>query len=131
QLDANGHRERLEDLELFAGTGIRRLRQAVLWERHAGHRPDWQQADAALARLRSLGIEPIVGLVHHGSGPPGTSLVDDSFAPGLAAHAARVARRYPWVERYTPVNEPLTTARFSGLYGLWYPHGRDNATFAR
>jgi dTDP-4-dehydrorhamnose reductase len=131
QLDANGHRERLDDLELFAGIGIRRLRQAVLWERHAGHRPDWQQADAALARLRSLGIEPIVGLVHHGSGPPGTSLVDDSFAPGLAAHAARVARRYPWVERYTPVNEPLTTARFSGLYGLWYPHGRDNAPFAR
>jgi len=30
-----------------------------------------------------------------------------------------------------PVNEPLTTARFSGLYGVWYPHGRDHATFAR
>jgi dTDP-4-dehydrorhamnose reductase len=25
---------------------------------------------------------------------------------------------------WTPVNEPLTTARFSGLYGHWYPHGR-------
>src|SRR5919199_5877649 len=32
---------------------------------------------------------------------------------------------------YSPVNEPLTTARFSGLYGLWYPHGRDNAIFLR
>ena len=32
-----------------------------------------------------------------------------------------VAERYPWVEDYTPVNEPLTTARFSGLYGHWYP----------
>lgn len=39
--------------------------------------------------------------------------------------------RYPWVEYYTPVNEPLTTARFSGLYGLWYPHGRDRHAFAR
>ena len=29
------------------------------------------------------------------------------------------------------MNEPLTTARFSGLYGLWYPHRRDEATFAR
>jgi dTDP-4-dehydrorhamnose reductase len=28
------------------------------------------------------------------------------------------------------VNEPLTTARFSGLYGHWYPHKRDDATFA-
>ena len=30
-----------------------------------------------------------------------------------------------------PVNEPLTTARFSGLYGHWYPHGRDDITFVR
>jgi dTDP-4-dehydrorhamnose reductase len=35
------------------------------------------------------------------------------------------------VEYYTPVNEPLTTARFSGLYGLWYPHGRDERTFVQ
>ena len=27
------------------------------------------------------------------------------------------------------MNEPLTTARFSGLYGLWYPHGRDDSIF--
>jgi dTDP-4-dehydrorhamnose reductase len=33
------------------------------------------------------------------------------------------------VEYYTPVNEPLTTARFSGLYGVWYPHGRDDRIF--
>ena len=42
-----------------------------------------------------------------------------------------VAARYPWVEDYTPVNEPLTTARFSGLYGHWYPHGKDDRTFVR
>ena len=40
-----------------------------------------------------------------------------------------MAPRYPWIEYYTPVNEPLTTARFSGLYGLWYPHGRDDSIF--
>ena len=42
-----------------------------------------------------------------------------------------MAERFPWVDAYTPVNEPLTTARFSGLYGHWYPHGRDDATFVR
>ncbi len=131
QLEGTGHRERPGDLERFASLGIRRLRQPVLWERHAAAQPDWRDSDAALARLRELGIVPIVGLIHHGSGPAGTSLIDDHFAPGLAAHAARVARRYPWVEWYTPVNEPLTTARFSGLYGLWYPHGRDDRLFAR
>jgi dTDP-4-dehydrorhamnose reductase len=69
-------------------------------------------------------MRPIVGLVHHGSGPRHTSLLDPSFAEGLAEFAAAVAERYPWVDGYTPVNEPLTTARFSGLYGHWYPHGR-------
>ena len=43
----------------------------------------------------------------------------------LAQHAENVARRYPWLEMFTPVNEPLTTARFSGLYGHWYPHRHD------
>lgn len=42
-----------------------------------------------------------------------------------------VAQRYPWLRYYTPVNEPLTTARFSGLYGLWYPHGRSDRAFVR
>jgi dTDP-4-dehydrorhamnose reductase len=29
------------------------------------------------------------------------------------------------------VNEPLTTARFSGLYGHWYPHRADEPSFLR
>ena len=87
--------------------------------------------DDRLGRLRELGLRPIVGLVHHGSGPRHTHLADPSFADGLAAFARAVAERYPWIEDYTPVNEPLTTARFSGLYGHWYPHGRDGQTFAR
>jgi dTDP-4-dehydrorhamnose reductase len=81
--------------------------------------------------LRDLGIQPILGLVHHGSGPRHTSLIDASFADGLAQFAGVVAERYPWVAHYTPVNEPITTARFSGLYGHWYPHRRDHASFAR
>ena len=31
----------------------------------------------------------------------------------------------------SPVNEPLTTARFCALYGHWYPHARSDATFVR
>jgi dTDP-4-dehydrorhamnose reductase len=82
-------------------------------------------------RLQQLGIAPIAGLVHHGSGPRWTSLTEPSFATGLAEYAGAVAARYPWVRDWTPVNEPLTTARFSGLYGHWYPHGRDDRTFVR
>ncbi|HYE92059.1 MAG TPA: family 1 glycosylhydrolase, partial [Terriglobales bacterium] len=112
--------------------GIRALRYPVLWEQVAPDglgRAEWSWADERLGRLRELGVRPIVGLVHHGSGPRHTSLLDPGFADGLAEFAAAVAARYPWVEDFTPVNEPLTTARFSCLYGHWYPHLRDRRAF--
>ena len=134
QLTRNGHWERLDDLDRFAALGLRTLRYPVLWEHVAPDsldQPDWRWPDERLARLQELGITPIVGLMHHGSGPRYTALSEPSFATGLARYARMVAERYPWVRDYTPVNEPLTTARFSGLYGLWYPHGHDDATFVR
>src|SRR5437868_6543859 len=101
QLEANGHRNRPADLALFAALGIRRLRQPILWEQHCGDQPDWGSTDRALATLQQLGIAPIAGLLHHGSGPAGTSLVHETFVPGLVEHAARVATRYPWIQWYT------------------------------
>jgi beta-glucosidase/6-phospho-beta-glucosidase/beta-galactosidase len=129
----SGHEDRPEDLDRFADLGIRALRYPVLWERTEVQkgRLEWDWADQRLERLRHLGVRAIVGLVHHGSGPAWTSLLDDNFAPGLAAYAGKVASRYPWVEDWTPVNEPLTTARFSALYGHWYPHARDEGLFWR
>ncbi len=134
QLERTGHAHRPADLDLFADLGLRALRYPVLWERTAPNgieNADWTWADERLKRLRELSIEPIVGLLHHGSGPRSTSLLDPQFPEKLAAYAGAVARRYPWVSRYTPVNEPLTTSRFSGLYGHWYPHGTDGLTWAR
>jgi dTDP-4-dehydrorhamnose reductase len=129
QLAWNGHCRRLEDLERFATLGVRALRFPVLWE--LCESGDWTWPDAALARLRSLGIRTIIGLLHHGSGPRATDLLDSEFPEKFATYAETVARRYPWVEEFTPVNEPMTTARFSGLYGLWYPHGRSHPQFLR
>lgn len=134
QLERNGHADRLADLDLFAELGVERIRYPLLWERVAPRGlacADWAWSDARMQRLRALGLKPIVGLVHHGSGPRHTSLLDPSFAEGLAEYAGAVARRYPWVEDFTPVNEPVTTARFSGLYGFWYPHHRDVRSFVR
>jgi dTDP-4-dehydrorhamnose reductase len=134
QLARSGHADRLDDLDRFAAMGIRSLRYPVLWERTVPEgldKADWSWPDQRLHRLRELGVDPIVGLVHHGSGPAHTNLLDPAFPLLLAEYAEAVARRYPWVTRYTPVNEPLTTARFSGLYGLWYPHARDPRAFAR
>ena len=129
-----GHHDRPADLDLIASAGIRTLRYPLLWERTAPVHPDrsdWDWHDQRLARLRQLGVTPIAGLTHHGSGPQYTNLLDRGFADGLAAHAARAAARYPWVEAWTPVNEPMTTARFSGLYGHWFPFHRDEASCLR
>jgi dTDP-4-dehydrorhamnose reductase len=127
QIERTGHGRRLDDLDRFGSLGIRAIRYPVLWERS----PEWEWVDERLTRLRELGLRPIVGLVHHGSGPRDTSLLDPAFPEKLAAYAREVAERYPWVEDWTPVNEPLTTARFSCLYGFWYPHRRDALSFAR
>lgn len=134
QIAETGHAERLADLDAIAALGIRTLRYPVLWETISPDNPeqaDWAWHDTRLARLQALGIEPIAGLVHHGSGPRYTHLLDPEFPVLLAQHAARVAERYPWIKMFTPVNEPLTTARFSGLYGHWYPHGRDTPTMLK
>ncbi|RYY40776.1 MAG: SDR family oxidoreductase [Chitinophagaceae bacterium] len=118
----------------IASLGIRKLRFPVLWEKHqpeAGEVIDWSYSTEQLEYYRGRGIDVIATLVHHGSGPQHTSLLDPGFPEQLAAYAGKVAKQFPWVEYYTPVNEPLTTARFSGLYGLWYPHARDDRSFLR
>ncbi|HEX5071074.1 MAG TPA: family 1 glycosylhydrolase [Vicinamibacterales bacterium] len=132
QLALTGHDRRLDDLKRIRDLGIRTVRYPILWERTSRTGgDDWSWNDQRLLELRDLGIEPIVGLVHHGSGPPWTSLLDDSFISGLTDYAGRVVERYPWLRRFTIVNEPLTTARFSALYGLWYPHARSDRAFVR
>jgi dTDP-4-dehydrorhamnose reductase len=134
EIAETGHLRRREDIDLIAGLGIRTLRYPILWEAVAPERPDdldFAWTDDRLAMLRERGIEVIAGLLHHGSGPHYTSLLDPDFPKKLADYAAKVADRYPWIESWTPVNEPLTTARFSGLYGHWYPHRRDYSAFLR
>src|SRR5688500_1259991 len=121
-------------IDAIINLGIRKLRFPILWERHQPEQdqdPDFTWTATQLQQLRDNGIEPIAGLVHHGSGPAYTSLLDDSFPEMLAAYAKRVAEEFPWINLYTPVNEPLTTARFSGLYGLWYPHASDDRSFLK
>jgi dTDP-4-dehydrorhamnose reductase len=134
QLARNGHYRRGDDLERLAALGLRTLRYPLLWERAATGTPgefDWSFADERLNALRRLQITPIVGLLHHGSGPPDVDLRRPDFGQRLAAYAGALAARYPWLEWYTPVNEPLTTARFCGLYGFWYPHCRTDRDFVR
>ncbi len=132
QLRENGHRRRRGDLERIAALGIRVLRYPVLWAQvEQGGRRDWRWQDARMARLRALGIRPVAGFLHHGTGPRDISPLDAGFDAAFGDFAESVARRYPWVTMFTPINEPVTTARFNCLYGVWHPHLRDEAAFLR
>ena len=136
---ARAHRARatrLDDLSASPASGISALRYPVLWERVAPDGLDAaglaldRRAPGAAARARhrarsSASSTTAAARAYTHAARSGTSR---SSSP---RYAAAVAERYPWVDDYTPVNEPLTTARFSGLYGHWYPHARDDATFVR
>ncbi len=134
QIRETGHHDRPGDLQQIAALGIRTVRYPVLWERCAEENATfcgWDWHKERLRTLEQLGIEPVVGLLHHGAGPLPGGLLDPAFADGLAQHADRVAARLPAVKWWTPVNEPLTTARFACLYGFWHPHLQDEAAFLR
>jgi len=134
QSEYSGHYNRKDDIDLIASLGIKMLRYPVLWEKHQPEKDtiiDWTFVEKNLLRLKELNVEPIAGLVHHGSGPKFVNFFDGSFEKGVADYARLVALKFPWLEYYTPVNEPLTTARFCGLYGHWYPHESNDYCFYR
>jgi dTDP-4-dehydrorhamnose reductase len=131
-IDETGHTERRGDIAALHSLGIKKVRYPILWETIAPTCPDacdWTWSDERLDEFFRMGIEPIAGLLHHGSGPIYTNLLDPRFPKLFARYAQRVASRYPWLTSFTPINEPLTTARFSCLYGHWYPHRRSMRDF--
>jgi dTDP-4-dehydrorhamnose reductase len=133
QLLKGGYYQRENNIELIAELGVKKLRYPVLWEyvEQSRGKYDYKNIPHEINKLSSSGITPIAGLIHHGSGPKFTNLNDENFAEHFAKYASKTAQLFPQIEFYTPVNEPLTTARFSGLYGVWYPHKKDNLSFCK
>jgi dTDP-4-dehydrorhamnose reductase len=131
QCGKSRHRERVNaDIETFAALGLQTLRTAALWE-HVEQMQCWDSVDRTLQAMNKFGLRPIVGLLHHGSGPSSTNLLDPAFPEKFAAFALQSAQRYPWVIDYTPINEPQTTGRFSCLYGHWFPHHKSMHSYLR
>jgi len=132
QCEKNGHYQRLQDFDLFAEIVVEKIRYPCLWERVS---PDnclqkkWEVLDETLEQVRKKKINIIAGFLHHGSGPRYTNLLDPNLPEMLADYAREFALRYPWITEYTPINEILTTTRFSCLYGHWFPHHKSEKSF--
>jgi beta-glucosidase len=121
------HYERFaDDFALASGVGAELVRWGVPWHRIAGdpRRWDWSWTDRAVDALLGAGLRPIVDLLHYGT----PLWLEDQFAhPDYPRHVAeygfRFAERYgDRVTDYTPVNEPVVHALFSGEYGYWPPY---------
>jgi beta-glucosidase/6-phospho-beta-glucosidase/beta-galactosidase len=122
ELEATGHyRYWRRDLELVRELGLRYLRYGPpLYRIYQGPgKYDWSFMDLIAESMRQLGIIPIMDLCHFGVPDWLESFQNPEFPQRLADYATAFARRYPWVQFYTPVNEMYVTARNSALDGLW------------
>ncbi|MFN0193266.1 MAG: family 1 glycosylhydrolase [Aestuariivirga sp.] len=120
-----------EDFELVRGMGIKFLRYGPplhLTLRGAG-RHDWSFADETFPVLKEMGIVPIVDLCHFGVPDWIGNFQNPDFPAQFAQYAGEFARRFPWVQLYTPVNEMFICAMFSAAYGWWNEEMRSDYGF--
>jgi beta-glucosidase/6-phospho-beta-glucosidase/beta-galactosidase len=110
-----------EDLGLVKEMGLKVLRYGLPYYniQLGPGKYDWEFADLAMKEMKRLGITPVLDLMHFGV----PDWLENFQNPDLVVHFAdyceEVAKRYPWVRYYTPVNEIYVTARSSGKDGVW------------
>lgn len=80
---------------------------------------DWSFPDQTFADLRRRSILPIADLCHFGVPDWLESFQNPAFPEHFARYAGDFARRFPWVQLYTPVNEMYICAMFSARHGWW------------
>jgi beta-glucosidase/6-phospho-beta-glucosidase/beta-galactosidase len=132
EMEKCGHyRHWRTDFRLAAELGIRFLRYGPpLYRTFAGAgRYDWAFADDSFNELHANGLVPIADLCHFGVPDWIGNFQNPEFPAFFAEYAGAFARRYPWVQLYTPVNEMHVCARFSALYGWWNEQLADDHSF--
>ncbi len=115
-----------DDLRAAHDLGATMLRYGAAWPltNPAPGTFDWSVLDERLEfAAGDLGLTVVADLVHYGA--PAwldASFADAAYPEAVAAFGGAFAERYRGlVEHVTPLNEPLTTASFSGLRGIWPP----------
>ena len=132
EMEKCGHYARWrEDFDCAALLGIRFLRYGPpLYRTHLGpDRYDWSFADETFGDLRAREITPIADLCHFGVPEWIGDFQNPDFPALFARYAEAFARRFPWVQLYTPVNEMYVCALFSARYGWWNEQLRDDRAF--
>lgn len=132
ELEKCGHYERWkEDFALVRELGIRFLRYGPpLHHTFLGDgKYDWAFADKTFAELKRLNIAPIADLCHFGVPDWIGDFQNEDFPELFASYARDFAKRFPWVQLYTPVNEMYICATFSAKFGWWNEQLKSDQTF--
>ncbi|RZK24476.1 MAG: glycoside hydrolase family 1 protein [Hymenobacter sp.] len=110
-----------EDLGLVKEMGLKVLRYGLPYYniQKAPGKYDWEFADLAMAEMQRLEITPILDLMHFGVPDWLGNFQNPELVVHFADYCEQVAKRYPWVRYYTPVNEIYVTAKSSAKDGLW------------
>jgi beta-glucosidase len=132
QMESCGHyRHWRTDFDLVRELGICFLRYGpplhTTWR--APGRYDWSFCDETFGELRRRRIHPIADLCHFGVPDWLGDFQNPDFPELFADYAEAFARRYPWVQLYTPINEMYICALFSAYYGWWNERGTTDQTF--
>ncbi len=134
EMDSCGHYTRWrDDFDRVQDLGLCYLRYGPPIHRtYIGHdRYDWSFADETFAELEQRDIVPIVDLCHFGVPDWIGNFQNEDFPQLFAAYAGAFARRFPWVQLYTPVNEMYVCAKYSALYGWWNEQLATHRAFVR
>jgi beta-glucosidase/6-phospho-beta-glucosidase/beta-galactosidase len=132
EMEKCGHYERWkEDFSLIHELGIRFLRYGPPLHRTflAEGKYDWSFADVTFAELKRLNIAPIADLCHFGVPDWIGDFQNGDFPELFASYARDFAKRFPWVQLYTPVNEMYICATFSAKFGWWNEQLKSDKTF--
>jgi len=110
-----------EDFRLVKEMGINFLRYGPpYYKTHtAPGSYDWTFTDETFQKLRELQICPIVDLCHFGVPDWLFNFQNPEFPYFFAEYAKTFAKRFPYLQYYTPVNEIFIAATFSAQYGWW------------
>ena len=122
EMESCGHYDRWrEDFGLVQEMGIGYLRYGPpIHKTWLGvGKYDWDFADQTFADIKSRNIVPIVDLCHFGVPDWLGNFQNAEFANLFGAYARAFARRFPWIQLYTPINEMYICATFSARYGWW------------
>ncbi|WP_230533071.1 family 1 glycosylhydrolase [Microvirga roseola] len=122
QMEKCGHYEHWRsDFDLLQDLNIQVLRYGPpLHTSYLGPgRYDWSFADMTFGELERRQIIPIVDLCHFGVPDWIGNFQNPDFPYLFADYAEAFARRFPWVQLYTPINEMFICATFSAAYGWW------------